>query len=68
MYLNDVLTVPANLAGLPAISIPAGYDQNNLPLGLQLIGKPFDEQTVLNNAFAIEQSINFNSNFKDWWM
>jgi Asp-tRNA(Asn)/Glu-tRNA(Gln) amidotransferase A subunit family amidase len=68
MYLNDVLTVPANLAGLPAISIPAGYDQNNLPLGLQLIGKPFDEQIVLNNAFAIEQSINFKSNFKDWWM
>ena len=68
MYLNDVLTVPANLAGLPAISIPAGYDQKNLPLGLQLIGKPFDEQTVLNNAFAIEQSINFKSNFKDWWM
>jgi len=68
MYLNDVLTVPANLAGLPAISIPAGYDQNDLPLGLQLIGKPFDEQTVLNNAFAIEQSINFKSNFKDWWM
>jgi len=68
MYLNDVLTVPANLAGLPAISIPAGYDQNNLPLGLQLIGKPFDEQTVLNNAFAIEQSINFKPNYKDWWM
>ena len=68
MYLNDVLTVPANLAGLPAISISAGYDQNNLPLGLQLIGKPFDEQTVLNNAFAIEQSINFKPNFKDWWM
>ena len=68
MYLNDILTVPANLAGLPAISIPAGYDQNNLPLGLQLIGKPFDEQTVLNNAFAIEQSINFKPNFKDWWI
>ena len=68
MYLNDVLTVPANLAGLPAISIPAGYDKNNLPLGLQLIGKPFDEQTVLNNAFAIEQSINFKPNFKDWWI
>ena len=68
MYLNDVLTVPVNLAGLPAISIPAGYDQNNLPLGLQLIGKSFDEQTILNNAYAIEQSINFKPNFKDWWM
>jgi len=68
MYLNDVLTVPVNLAGLPAISIPAGYDQNNLPLGLQLIGKSFDEQTILNNAYAIEQSINFKPNLKDWWM
>ena len=68
MYLNDVLTVPVNLAGLPAISIPTGYDQNNLPLGLQLIGKSFDEQTVLNNAYAIEQSINFKPNIKDWWM
>ena len=68
MYLNDVLTVPVNLAGLPAISIPAGYDKNNLPLGLQIIGKSFDEQTILNNAYAIEQTINFKPNVKDWWI
>ena len=68
MYLNDVLTVPVNLAGLPAISIPAGYDKNNLPLGLQFIGKSYDEQTILNNAYAVEQSINFKSNVKDWWI
>ncbi len=68
MYLNDVLTVPVNLAGLPAISIPAGYDKNNLPLGLQIIGKSFDEQTILNNAYAIEQVINFKPNVKDWWI
>ena len=48
MYLNDIFTVPVNLAGLPGISIPAGVDKNNYPLGLQIIGKPFDEQTVLN--------------------
>jgi aspartyl-tRNA(Asn)/glutamyl-tRNA(Gln) amidotransferase subunit A len=68
MYLNDVFTVPVNLAGLPAISFPAGYDQKNLPLGLQLIGKSFDEQTILNNAYAIEQNINFKPNYKDWWI
>ncbi len=55
MYLNDVFTVPINLAGLPAISIPAGFDQSGLPLGLQIIGKPFDEQTVLNSAYALEE-------------
>jgi len=67
-YLNDVFTVPVNLAGLPAISIPVGYDQKNLPLGLQLIGKSFDEQTILNNAYAIEQNLNFKPQIKDWWM
>ena len=67
MYLNDIFTVPVNLSGLPAISVPAGYDKNNLPLGLQLIGKPFDEQTILNLSFAIEKRANFKKNFKNWW-
>ena len=67
MYLNDVFTVPINLAGLPAISIPGGSDESGLPLGLQLIGKPFDEQTVLNAAYALEEKIDFKSNVNDWW-
>jgi len=67
MYLNDIFTVPVNLSGLPAISVPAGYDKNNLPLGLQLIGKPFDEQTILNLSLAIEKRANFKKNFKNWW-
>ena len=58
MYLNDIFTVPVNLSGLPAISVPAGYDKSNLPLGLQLIGKPFDEQTILNLSLAIEKRAN----------
>jgi aspartyl-tRNA(Asn)/glutamyl-tRNA(Gln) amidotransferase subunit A len=52
MYLADVLTVPINLAGLPAMSVPAGLDSLGLPIGLQLIGAPFDEQTLLNSAHA----------------
>jgi aspartyl-tRNA(Asn)/glutamyl-tRNA(Gln) amidotransferase subunit A len=61
MYLNDVFTVPANLAGVPAISVPAGLDANGLPLGLQLIGKPFDEETVFAAAAAIEQAAGFTA-------
>lgn len=61
MYLNDVFTVPTSLAGLPGISIPAGLNSEGLPLGLQLIGRAFDEQTVLNTAFALEQMIGFNA-------
>jgi aspartyl-tRNA(Asn)/glutamyl-tRNA(Gln) amidotransferase subunit A len=67
MYLNDIFTVPVNLSGLPAISVPAGYDKNNLPLGLQLIGKAFDEQTILNLSLAIEKRANFNKKIKVWW-
>ena len=68
MYLNDIFTVPVNLAGLPAISIPSGRDKNNLPLGLQLIGKAFDEQNILNIAFSIEKQINFKNKINDWWI
>ncbi len=56
MYLNDLFTVPANLAGVPAASVPAGLDVNGLPLGLQVIGKPFDEETVFAVSAAIEQA------------
>lgn len=59
MYMNDVLTVPANLAGLPAASVPATLTQKGLPLGLQIIGRALDEETVLKTAFAIEQAAAF---------
>ena len=68
MYLNDIFTVPVNLAGLPGISIPAGVDKKNYPLGLQIIGKPFDEQTVLNIDYSMEEKINYKNNITDWWM
>jgi aspartyl-tRNA(Asn)/glutamyl-tRNA(Gln) amidotransferase subunit A len=61
MYLNDLFTVPANLAGVPAASIPSGLDANGLPLGLQIIGKPFDEETVFAVSAAIEQAANFTT-------
>jgi aspartyl-tRNA(Asn)/glutamyl-tRNA(Gln) amidotransferase subunit A len=61
MYLNDVFTVPASLAGLPGISLPAGLAADGLPLGLQIIGKPFDETGVLNAAEALEKAANFTA-------
>ena len=61
MYLNDVFTVPANLAGVPAISVPAGLDANGLPLGLQVIGRPFDEETVFAVAAAFEAAAGFDA-------
>lgn len=67
MYLNDVFTVPASLAGLPGISIPAGLDAKGLPLGLQLLGKAFDEQSVLNAAAALEAAAGFNAKPDTWW-
>ena len=68
MYLNDIFTVPVNLAGLPGISIPAGLDKKGYPLGLQIIGKSFDEQNILNIAYSMEDKINFKFNVKEWWM
>ena len=68
MYLNDIFTVPVNLAGLPAISIPAGLDDKGYPLGLQIIGKAFDEQKILNIAYAMEEKIQFKNNITDWWI
>ena len=59
MYLNDIFTVPVNLAGLPGISIPAGHDSKGYPLGLQIIGKAFDEQNIRNIAYAMEEEIDF---------
>ena len=56
MYLQDICTVPLNLAGLPGISIPCGVTSNNLPIGVQLIGKALDEATILRAAFTYEQS------------
>ena len=61
MYLNDVFTVPASLAGLPAISVPAGLSAGGLPLGLHLIGRPFDEETVLRAAHALETAAAFDA-------
>ena len=67
MYLNDVFTVTANLAGLPAISVPAGTDKEGLPLGLQLIGKPWCEGELLQIAEVLEKESRFNRFPKKWW-
>ena len=58
MYLSDLLTVPVNLAGLPAISIPCGFDNNGLPIGLQLIGNVLEENKILNAAHIFEKDAN----------
>ena len=68
MYLNDIFTVTANLAGLPGISVPAGLDGQGLPLGLQLIGKPFDEETLFRGADVLEQSAGFSAEPNEWWV
>jgi aspartyl-tRNA(Asn)/glutamyl-tRNA(Gln) amidotransferase subunit A len=67
MYLNDVFTVPASLAGLPAMSVPGGLDSQGLPLGLQIIGKALDEQSVLNAGLAIEERAGFTARPDKWW-
>ena len=66
MYLNDVFTVTVNMAGLPGISVPAGLDAQGLPLGLQLIGRPFDEETLFSAASVIEQAAG-RFTPQPWW-
>ena len=66
MYLNDIYTISANLAGLPAISLPCGIDSNGLPIGLQLIGDCFNEKTIIRAAYSFEQSRGYlHSPFSD---
>jgi aspartyl-tRNA(Asn)/glutamyl-tRNA(Gln) amidotransferase subunit A len=67
MYLNDVFTVTVNLAGLPGISVPVGLDAKGLPLGLQLIGRPWDEAGLLNHAHVLERAAGFVSKPSKWW-
>ncbi|MBI1416310.1 MAG: Asp-tRNA(Asn)/Glu-tRNA(Gln) amidotransferase subunit GatA [Limimaricola sp.] len=67
MYLNDVFTVTVNLAGLPGISVPAGVDGKGLPLGLQLIGRPWAEGDLLNTAYALERAAGFVAKPARWW-
>ncbi len=67
MYLNDVFTVTVNLAGLPGISVPTGLDRQGLPLGLQLIGRPWEEGDLLNTAYALEQAAGFVAKPVQWW-
>jgi aspartyl-tRNA(Asn)/glutamyl-tRNA(Gln) amidotransferase subunit A len=67
MYLNDVFAVPASLAGLPAMSVPAGLNRDGLPLGLQIIGNALDEQGVLNAGLAIEERAGFVARPGEWW-
>jgi aspartyl-tRNA(Asn)/glutamyl-tRNA(Gln) amidotransferase subunit A len=67
MYLNDVFTVTVNLAGLPGISVPAGLDRQGLPLGLQLIGRPWEEGDLLNHAYVLEKAAGFVEKPAKWW-
>ena len=67
MYLNDVFSVPASLAGLPAMSVPGGVNKDGLPLGLQIIGQALDEQGVLGAGLAIEERARFSARAERWW-
>ena len=67
MYLNDVFTVTVNLAGLPGIAVPAGLDRQGLPLGLQLIGRPWEEGDLLNCAYSLERAAGFVAKPARWW-
>ena len=68
MYLNDIFTVTANLAGLPAMSVPAALDNNGLPLGLQIIGRALDEETVFAASSALETCAEFTAKPEKWWV
>jgi aspartyl-tRNA(Asn)/glutamyl-tRNA(Gln) amidotransferase subunit A len=67
MYLNDIFTVTVNMAGLPGIAVPGGLDKDGLPLGLQLIGRPFDEETLFSVAQVIEEAAPKMELPKAWW-
>ena len=67
MYLNDVFTVTVNMAGLPGIAVPAGLDKQGLPLGLQLIGRPWEEGDLLNIAYSLESAAGFVAKPTKWW-
>jgi aspartyl-tRNA(Asn)/glutamyl-tRNA(Gln) amidotransferase subunit A len=67
MYLNDIFTVTVNMAGLPGMSVPAGLSSEGTPLGLQLIGRPFDEETLFRTARAIEEAAGTLAKPQDWW-
>jgi aspartyl-tRNA(Asn)/glutamyl-tRNA(Gln) amidotransferase subunit A len=67
MYLNDVFTVTLNLAGLPGVAVPVGLSASGLPLGLQLIGQPWQEADLLNHAYVLEQAAGFVSKPEKWW-
>ena len=67
MYLNDVFTVTVNLAGLPGVAVPAGLDKQGLPLGLQLIGRPWEEGDLLNTAYALETAAGLVAKPAKWW-
>jgi aspartyl-tRNA(Asn)/glutamyl-tRNA(Gln) amidotransferase subunit A len=68
MYLNDIFTVTVNMAGLPGIAVPAGIDGAGLPLGLQLIGRPFDEETLFSVGAVIEQAAGKLPSPERWWV
>jgi len=67
MYLEDIFTVTLNLAGLPGVAVPVGLDAKGLPMGLQLIGRPWDEAGLLNHAYVLEQAAGFVAKPNKWW-
>ena len=67
MYLNDIFTIPASMAGMPGMGVPVGLSADGLPLGLQLIGKPFDEETLFAAARVIEKSAGGDFAPTKWW-